>query len=81
MKGRQTLMKATTATGNAMKGLSEEDQRIARKKFLPIDAYDPLIDSEDPYKIILDYRDPESGLTFAKSRWFYANGESEFKEC
>ena len=55
--------------------------KISRKKFLPIDAYDPLIDTENPHQVISDYADPETGLTFAKSKWFYANGESEFKMC
>lgn len=61
--------------------MSEEDSKIAKKKFLPIDAYDPLIDTEDPIKIIEDYRDPYSHRTLAKSKWFYANGEYEYKEC
>lgn len=61
--------------------MNEEEGRIARKKFLPIDAYDPLIDTEDPVQIIHDYRDHLTRKTFAKSRWFYANGESELKQC
>ena len=48
---------------------------------MPIDAYDPLIDTEDPIEIIEEYRDPMTHRTLAKSKWFFANGESEFKEC
>jgi len=29
----------------------------------------------------MEYRDLLTNKTYAKSRWFYANGESEFKQC
>jgi hypothetical protein len=40
-----------------------------------------MIDTEDPVGIIEDYRDPVTGRTLARSKWFFANGESEYKEC
>lgn len=40
-----------------------------------------MIDTEDPIRIIEDYRDPESGMTLAKSKWFYSNGESDYQGC
>jgi hypothetical protein len=55
--------------------------KVLNKKFLPIDAYDPLIDTEDPQEIIERYRDPVTGQTLARSKWFFATGESEMKEC
>lgn len=54
---------------------------MLNKKFLPIDAYDPMIDTEDPIAIIDEYRDPVSGKTLAKSKWFFANGDSEMRDC
>jgi hypothetical protein len=44
----------------------------SKKRYLPIDAYDPLLDEEDSDKIIEDYRDPETGYTLAQSKWFFS---------
>ncbi len=44
----------------------------SKKRYLPIDAYDPLLDEEDPNQLIENYKDPETGCTLAKSKWFLA---------
>jgi hypothetical protein len=51
------------------------------KKFLPIDAYDPCIDTENPNTLVKLYCDESTGLTLAKSKWFFGNGEHEQKNC
>ena len=49
--------------------------------FLPVEAFDPLLDSEDPMYLIEQYRDPATGLTMALSKWNYPNGEAELRKC
>lgn len=39
------------------------------------------MDIEDPVGIIRDYRDKATGKTMAKSKWFFPNGDFEFREC
>ena len=51
------------------------------KKFLPVDSYDPYVDSEDPNQMIENNVDPRTGFCMGKSKWFFANGEYEMKEC
>lgn len=48
-----------------------------KKRYLPIDVYDPLLDEEDPVKIIEEYRDPASGMTLAWSKWFFSAANIE----
>jgi hypothetical protein len=43
-----------------------------RRTFLPIDAYDPLLDEENPHALINSYRDPATGLTLGLSKWFFS---------
>ena len=54
---------------------------VGKKKFLPIDAYDPMMDIEDPEEAIEQYRDQQTEKTLAKSKWFFSNGDSEMREC
>jgi hypothetical protein len=49
--------------------------------FLPVEAFDPLLDSEDPIHLLEQYRDPATGLTMALSKWNYPNGEAELRKC
>jgi hypothetical protein len=51
------------------------------KKFLPIEAFDPLVGIEDPSELIAKYRDPTTGATIALSKWNYANGAAELRKC
>ena len=51
------------------------------KKFLPIDAYDPCIDTEDPTTLVKKFCDESTGLTLARSKWFFGNGEFEMRDC
>lgn len=59
----------------------QEVMEVNKKKFLPIDAYDPLMDIEDPIEAIDIYKDHSAGKTLAKSKWFFPNGDSEMREC
>ena len=51
------------------------------KRFLPVDSYDPFIDSEDPLSMIESNRDPRTDKCYGKSKWFFANGEYEMRAC
>lgn len=43
-----------------------------KQAHLPLDAYDPLLDEEDPHQIIEKYRDPMSRMCIALSKWYFA---------
>lgn len=43
-----------------------------KKKYLPIDAYDPYLDEEDLKTLIELYRDPDTGMTLGHSKWFFS---------
>lgn len=64
-------------------GISEAIPEVVedRKKFLPIEAFDPMLDVENPARIIEDYRDESTGLTLAVSKWNYPNGDAELRQC
>lgn len=49
-----------------------EDFNKVKKTFLPIDAYDPMLDEEDPHDLIRKYKDPATGLTLGLSKWFFS---------
>lgn len=49
--------------------------------FLPVEAFDPLLDVEEPLTLIERYRDPATGITLAYSKWNYPNGEAELRKC
>ena len=48
------------------------DRVSHRKNYLPIDAYDPLLDEENPHQLIQQYRDKDTGLTLGLSKWFFS---------
>lgn len=52
-----------------------------KKMFLPVEAFDPMLDVEDPFKIIEQFKDPATGMTIAYSKWNYPNGEAELRKC
>ena len=49
--------------------------------FLPVEAFDPLLDDEEPLSLIDRYRDPATGITIGYSKWNYPNGEAELRKC
>jgi len=48
---------------------------------LPIEAFDPLLDIEDPAATIEKYRDEATGQTIGLSKWNFPSGEAELREC
>ncbi len=51
-----------------------------KKTFLPIDAYDPMLDEEDPHSLIKAYRDPATGLTLGLSKWFFSGAGYDMEQ-
>ena len=49
--------------------------------FLPVEVFDPMLDCEDPFEAIDNYKDPSTGKTIGLSKWNYPNGESELRKC
>lgn len=49
--------------------------------FLPVEAFDPLLGIEDPFKVISKYRSPVTGVTAGLSKWNYPNGDTELRKC
>ena len=48
---------------------------------LPLEAYDPCIDTEKGDQLLEFYRGERNGRVHGRSRWFYPDGTSEFREC
>lgn len=49
-----------------------------------MDAYDPLLDEEDPEELIERHRDHATGITLGLSKWFYSqniNTDFEMRQC
>jgi hypothetical protein len=59
----------------------EEEAPEAKRMFLPIEAFDPLLDVEDPLKILDDYKDGVDDLTYALSKWNFPNGDADLRRC
>ena len=51
------------------------------RTFLPIEAFDPLLDIEVPQDVIKQYEDPATGQTIGLSKWNFPSGEAELREC
>ena len=51
------------------------------RTFLPIEAFDPLLDIEVPKAVIDQYRDEATGETIGLSKWNFPSGEAELREC
>lgn len=51
------------------------------RTFLPIEAFDPLLDIEVPTDVINQYEDPATGQTIGLSKWNFPSGEAELREC
>ena len=51
------------------------------RTFLPIEAFDPLLDIEVPEAVIEQYRDPATGVTIGLSKWNFPGGQAELREC
>ncbi len=47
---------------------------------LPLEAYDPCIDTERGDQLLEQYRG-KTGRVHGRSRWFYPDGTSEFRDC
>ena len=50
------------------------------RTFLPIEAFDPLLDFEVPQEVIEKYRGAD-GVTIGLSKWNFPSGEAELREC
>ena len=51
------------------------------RTFLPIEAFDPLLDIEVPREVIRKYRDLATGETIGLSKWNFPNGDAELRKC
>ena len=51
------------------------------RTFLPVEAFDPLLDIEVPEDVIEQYRDPATGQTIGLSKWNFPSGKAELREC
>lgn len=51
------------------------------RTFLPIEAFDPMLDIEEPEAVIKQYMDPATGETVGLSKWNFPSGEAELREC
>lgn len=51
------------------------------RTFLPIEAFDPLLDIEVPEMVIEQYKDTATGVTIGLSKWNFPSGEAELREC
>ena len=58
----------------------EEMKHTEFTKFLPLETYDPCIDTESPHSLINSLKD-QYGRAKAFSRWFFADGSYEWREC
>ncbi len=47
---------------------------------LPLEIYDPYLNVEDPDKLLAAHRNRD-GRVYGRSRWFYPDGTSEFRDC
>ena len=78
--------KKTYETGEFQKSIEKrfgtEATGDARDRtFLPIEAFDPLLDIEVAEEVIEHYRDPATGETIGLSKWNFPSGEAELREC
>ena len=53
----------------------------AERRFLPVEAFDPLLDLEEPTQAIQHFADPATGQTIGLSKWNFPNGDAELREC
>ena len=51
------------------------------RTFLPIEAFDPMLDIEKPLEAIQKYKDHSTGQTIGLSKWNFPNGEAELRKC
>ena len=49
--------------------------------FLPIEAFDPMLDIEVPSETMEKYKDHATGQTIGLSKWNFPNGEAELRRC
>ena len=82
----QSIGKQAYETGQFQRSLEkrfgtkvEGDSRD--RTFLPIEAFDPMLDIEKPLELIKFYADPATGKTIGLSKWNFPNGDAELREC
>ena len=59
----------------------EVEEPQSNRMFLPVEAFDPLLDVEEPFETIDRFRNPATGMTIGFSKWNYPNGDAELRKC